>query len=72
MSHVGICRESMVGGGDIKGHALKRGMCLNDMKNSREAGVARKKEKGGKTWEKWGRERGGESGWAGGGRWVFV
>ena len=43
MSHVDACREGIAGGGDIKGKALKLGMYLIDVKNSREAGMTRRK-----------------------------
>lgn len=38
-----VCREGIAGSGDIKGKALKMGMYLNDVKNSREAGMTRRK-----------------------------
>lgn len=57
MSEVDICRESVVGSGDIKGTILEMGMCLDDGKDSREAGVARIKGQRGA----WG--RGGEGQW---------
>lgn len=42
MSHVDVCREGIAGGGDIKSKARKMGMYLNDVKNSREAGMTRR------------------------------
>lgn len=43
---MGICRESVAGGGDSKDRALEMGKCLDDGRDSREAGVARMKAKG--------------------------
>lgn len=55
MSEVDIHREGFAGGGDSKGTALEMGMCLDDGKDSREAGVTRMKGARGVA-----RRRGGE------------